>query len=356
MKKTKLNLALSMCLLGGLVGSTNALAGFEIKINDTDKITFGGFIQGDIRYVDGDARSTLFNDELWIGHAVKEDVSNTRFSANATRFNTKYVSGDLLGFIELDFYGGGGNEKLTNSKNPRLRQAFIKYKKWTIGQTWSTFMNMSSLVEAADFGGPLVASAFIRQDMVRYSVGNFQVAIENPESWGGFVGSDGNGTQDSMPDVVGKYTFKGSWGNVAIAAVGRSLETKLGNSESALGYGISGRIKASGKDDFRFQLHGGSPGRYVGAALTTDLVGEEVEDTTSILVAYRHFWNETTRTNVFYGNGKTDITDRDRTHWGINVFTNITKKLSYGVEFGNFEMDEQNADSNYVQFNVKYVL
>ena len=138
-----------------LAGSANA--GYSIKVNDTDTITFGGYIQGDIRYIDGNAASTLTNDDFWIGHVVKDDISNTRFHADSTRFNTKYVSGDITGFIEFDLFGGGGNEKLTNSRHPRLRHAFIKYKNWTVGQTWSTFVNTSAIAEAADFGGPLVA-------------------------------------------------------------------------------------------------------------------------------------------------------------------------------------------------------
>jgi hypothetical protein len=357
MNNTKKVLLVPTLLLCSAISSPNALAGYEIKLGEADKITFGGFIQGDIRYVDGDAHSPVFNDEVWIGVVSKEDVSNVRFSANTTRFNTKYVSGDITGFIEMDFLLGGGNEKLTSSEHPRLRHAFIKYKNWTIGQTWSTYVNPSSFVESANLGGPLIASAFIRQSMVRYTMGGFQIAIENPESLGGgAVPGANHGTQDAIPDIIGKYTFKGKWGNVAIAGVAKQLESKLGNSESGFGYGITGRIKAYGKDDIRFQFHGGETGRYVGAGMSPDLAGEKVEDTTSIMVAYRHWWNETTRTNVFYGNGQSDISDRDRTHWGINVFRNITKKLSYGVEFGNFEAEDIDADSNYAQLNIKYVL
>ncbi|MEW6989777.1 DcaP family trimeric outer membrane transporter [Colwelliaceae bacterium 6441] len=337
-----------------LAGAANA--GYEIKVNDTDTITFGGYIQGDVRYINGDVSSPLTNDDFWIGHVAKEEISNTRFHADSTRFNTKYVSGDITGFIEFDLFGGGGNEKLTNSRHPRLRHAFIKYKNWTVGQTWSTFVNTSAIAEGADFGGPLVASAFIRQDQIRYTNGGFQVSIENPESYGGYVGTGGYGSKDSIPDVVGKYTFKGDWGNVSIAAVAKQLETKMGESESALGYGIAGRIKTVGKDDFRFQLHGGNTGRYVGAAVATDLVGEEVEETTSILVSYRHFWTEDLRSNFFYGNTETDESNRDRTHWGVNVFKAVTPKLSYGVEFGNFDAKELDADSNYAQLSVKYVL
>ena len=344
-KSKKLWLATSLLAL-----SSAANAGYEIKLSDKDKITFGGYIQGDMRYIDGNASSHLVNNDFWIGTGQVEDISKVYFNANSTRFNTKYQHGDVTGFIEMDFYGGGGNEVLTNSRHPRIRHAFIKYKNWTVGQTWSTFVNTSALAEAADFGGPLVASAFIRQDQIRYTAGGLQVAIENPESYGG------DGSQDSIPDVVAKYTFKGDWGNVAIAGVAKQLNTNGGESESGLGFGISGRIKTFGKDDFRFQLHGGNTGRYVGAAAATDLVGEEVEETTSVLVAYRHFWTDSLRSNVFYGRTETEESDRERTHWGVNVFKSITPKLSLGVEFGNFEMADLDADSNYGQLSVKYVL
>ncbi|OUS24484.1 hypothetical protein A9Q98_13620 [Thalassotalea sp. 42_200_T64] len=351
LKRNKLAIATGLALL-----ASSSHAGYTIKLTDKDTITFGGYIQGDIRYIDGNASSPLTNDDFWIGHVANDDISNVNFNANSTRFNTKYVHGDVTGFIEMDFYGGGGNQKLTNSRHPRIRHAFIKYKNWTVGQTWSTFMNTSSLAETADFGGPLVASAFIRQDQIRYTNGGLQIAIENPESYGGEVGDAGYGNKDSVPDVVGKYTFKGDWGNVAISAVAKQLNTVGGESESGVGYGISGRINSIGKDDFRFAVHGGNTGRYVGAAAATDLVGEEVEESTVIMASYRHFWTETLRTNVFYGNHETDESNRDRTHMGINIFKNVTKELSYGLEVGNFEAEDLDADSDYVQFSVKYVL
>ena len=341
--KNKLLLASGLLVLAG-----SANAGYEIKLTDKDSITFGGYIKLDARYIDGNINS--ITKDYWVGAGTVEDLSRVSFRATESRFNTKYVHGDVTGFVEMDFHGGGGNEIVSNSSNPRIRHAFIKYKNILVGQTWSTYVNTSALVEAADFGGPLNASAFIRQGQVRYTQGGFQVAIENPES------DKGDPSQDSVPDVIAKYTFKGDWGNVTVSGLARQLNTVGGNSESAFGYGIAGRINTFGKDDFRFQLHGGETGRYVGVVAARDLVGEQVEETTSILVAYRHFWTENVRTNVFYGNTTTDVADADRTHWGINIFKNYTPKLSFGFEIGNFESADQNADSDYAQFSAKYVL
>lgn len=153
-----------------------------------------------------------------------------------------------------------------------------------------------------------------------------------------------------------KYTVNGDWGSVAFAGVVKQLTTAMDQSETGLGYGITGKIKVGAKDDFRFQYHGGNTGRYVGAAAATDLVGEEVEESTAIMLAYRHFWSEVYRSNLFYGNHTTEKSDRNRTHWGINVFKSVNKHLTYGIEFGNFELAEAEADSNYLQLNVKYAL
>ena len=348
--------------LFAVTGAANA--GYTIKLNNEDSLTFGGYIKVDTRYTSGNVAANNY----WYGGGtvLDSDISNFGIAANETRFNTKYIHGDVTGFIELDFYGdavaGGGNEIISNSSKPRLRHAFVKYKDVLIGQTWTTFQNTSSLAEAADFGGPLVASAFIRQGQIRYTNGGLQLSIENPETFKGVSGDD------SVPDFIGKYTFKGDWGNVSVSGLARQLQTVDG-SESALGFGIAGRINTFGKDDLRFQIHGGNVGRYVGVVASTDVAQNsagqwEAEDTTSVMVAYRHFWTETLRSSVFYGNTTTDLRDTDRSHVGVNLFKNVTKQLSFGIEVGNFEMantasasgNTAGGDSNYVQFSTKFVL
>lgn len=348
LKRNKIALATGLALLTGA-----ANAGYTIDINDKDSITFGGYVKVDARYIDGDVPAT----EYWYGGGSKgDDTENFGITANETRFNTKYVHGDVMAFIEMDFYGeavrGGGNEAISNSSKPRLRHAFIKYENLLIGQTWSTFVNTGALPEAADFGGPLNSVAFIRQGQIRYTNGGLQLAIENPETYteNGLTGND------TAPDLIGKYTFSDDWGSISVAAVVRQLQTSDDDEEAAVGFGISGKIKTFGKDDLRFQVHGGEVGRYVGVTASRDLIGDEVEETTSVMVAYRHFWNEDIRSTVFYGNTTTEESDVDRTHVGVNLFKNYTKELAFGIEVGNYELANQDADSNYLQFSAKYVL
>lgn len=342
-KYKKLLLASSL-----LTASSAAFAGYEIKLTENDKLTFGGYIKIDSRYVDGDVAYRDF----WIGDgtALEEDASQFKIFANETRFNTKYVHGDVTGFIEMDFNGGGGNEIISNSANPRIRHAFINYQDLTVGQTWSTFMNTSAIPEAADFAGATTGLVFIRQGQVRYNMGNFQLSLENPETWGGDT------SNDKLPDLVARYNFKDDWGNVSVSALARQLNTLSGEQESAFGMSVAGLVKTIGKDDLRFQFHKGELGRYVGAAAAKDVYDNEVEDLTSVLIAYRHFWTDTLRSSVLYGKVEGDVSERERTQWGVNVFQNLTKDLVVGFEVGNFCMDEQDKDSNYVQATLRFAL
>lgn len=335
-------------LAGTLLFSGSALSGFEIDLGDDKKITFGGYIKVDGRYVDGD----IAYRDFWIGNGtpMEEDASQFRIFANETRFNTKYQHGDLTGFIEMDFYGGGGNEVISNSYHPRIRHAFIRYQGVTAGQTWSTLMNTSAIPETADFAGATVGLAFIRQGQVRYENGGFAVAIENPESFGGDT------SNDAIPDVIAKYTFKQDWGNVSLAGIGRELNTNGGDSETAFGFSLAGKINLFDKDDFRFQVHQGELGRYVGVTAAADLVGEEVETTTAYLAAYRHYWTDTLRSTFLYGRVETDEADTDNSQWSVNLFTNLTTELAVGFEFGEFEMHSSNASSFYGQFSARYAL
>jgi hypothetical protein len=340
-----------------LVATGAANAGYEIKLSEEDKIAFGGYIKVDARHVSGDVAYRDF----WLGAGTSaplaESKSQTNLNANESRFNMKYTHGDVMGFIEMDFINSAqGNEVISNSVAPRLRHAFVKYKNFTVGQTWSTFMNTSALAETLDFAGPAMGEVFVRHTQVRYTNGGLQLSLENPESY------KGDPDEDSIPDFVARYNFKGDWGNVSVAGLARQLNSAGGDSESALGYSIAARINTVGKDDFRFQYSGGEVGRYVGVVAATDFAivnsvqTNKVEETNAYLVAYRHFWTEDTRSTLAYGHAEADISGMESTQWSINVIKNLTKQLSLGVEVGNNSRDDQNADSDYAQVSLKYVL
>ncbi|GLS84950.1 DcaP family trimeric outer membrane transporter [Paraferrimonas haliotis] len=354
---TKLSVAISATLL-----STSALANFDFDLGNDRSLSFGGYVKADARYVSGDV---AYGDQ-WLGNGtvLAEDASQFRIFANETRLNTKYTDGDVSGFVEMDFFGAGGNEVISNSKGPRLRHAFVSYKGLLAGQTWTTYMNTSAIAETADFGTTMMGISFVRQGQIRYTMGAFQVALENPESYG--VNTDASTPKpdpknDGLPDVIGKYTLNADWGNISISGVARQLNTDDGKSHTTIGGGIAGKINTFGKDDVRFQAHYGELGRYVGTTVAPDLYNGKAETTTAFNVAYRHFWTETMRSTAIYGYGKTDESNRKNTHWAVNVFDNLTPKLAVGFEVGEMNVNDPTqavnngkGSSYYGQFSMKY--
>lgn len=264
--------------------SLNAQAGVELMSNTvnekTTKVLIGGYAKVDVRHVQGDiAYQDYWVANLPAGGAV--ETSHTGFNVKESRLNFKIQHGDVTGFVEFDMYGGGGNEVVSNSSNPRLRHFFFTYKNWMVGQNWTTFMPLHALPEALDFGGPHVGEVFIRQTQVRYTHGAWQFAIENPETNGdGNIGSPASavgltGSQadadESIPDLIARYNHKANWGTLSISTLFRKID-QSGIDELAVAANIAGKIKTVGKDDFRFQVSVGESGRYVAAGMTADSV------------------------------------------------------------------------------------
>ena len=59
---------------------------------------------------------------------------------------------------------------------------------------------------------------------------------------------------------------------------------------------------------------------------------------------------------MLYGKVEGDVSDRERTQWGVNLFQDLTKDLAVGIEVGNFSNDELDKDSTYVQATMRYAL
>lgn len=341
--------------------------------NDSEqtKVSLGGYAKVDVRHVNGD----IAYQDYWVanfpaGQAI--ETSHTGFNVKESRLNFKITHGDVTGFVEFDMYGGGGNEVVSNSSNPRLRHFYINYKNWMIGQNWSTFMPLHALPEALDFGGPHVGEVFVREAQIRYTYGNWQFAIENAETNGdGDIGAPSSavgvsGTEadpdESIPDFVARYNYSANWGQVSFGALLRKID-QGGKDETGAAFNLAAKVKSVGKDDLRFQVTIGDPGRYVAAGMTPDIVVNpdndktEVESTTAYAISYRHFWTESLRSTVFYGAAKTDVLQRKRSHWGVNIIESITSKMDVGVELGNYAIDDKGidaVDSNYLQFSAIY--
>jgi hypothetical protein len=275
--------ALMLCVSGSAVAQDDG---------PTTTYKFGGYAKFDAMfsdYSDGTPstesilRTFYFPNAINTGDGSASDDITADFQARETRINfradTKTAGGDsITAFIEMDFLvnGGGGNQVVSNSYNPRLRHAFIKYNKWTFGQTWSTFQDVGALPEALDFVGPAESTTFIRQAMVRYTTGNLELAAENPQTFVAGVDAVDRGLS-TVPDLIARYTFKfGDKGSyLKVAGLYRSLKIQDtgGGQADESAYGISASTKlmfGNGADLRAMVTVGDGVGRYVGLSFVPD--------------------------------------------------------------------------------------
>jgi len=349
---------------------------------------FGGYVKADLIYSDyGGGPSSGAGRDFYIPGTIPVGDSGESYvdlHAKESRINFKSThnldnGAKMTTFVEMDFLlSGHGDERVSNSFNPRLRHAFFTYNKWLFGQTWMTFFNVGALPENLDFVGPAESTIFGRQTMIRYTSGGWQFAIENPETTitpyggGGRIVADDN----MVPDLVGRYNLKRDWGNFTVAAILRELRyenASAGIDDSDTGYGISlsGKFKIGEKDDFRWMASTGSGlGRYIGLntanAAVLDADGNlHAIDSTGIFGSYRHFWNQKWRSNLTLGyltvDNDVELTGTGVTSEAKSVHVNLIyspqPKMDFGIEFLYADREvESGADGDLtrVQFSAKY--
>lgn len=239
--------------------------------------------------------------------------------ARQTRFNIK-TEGDVgghkvTGTLELDFMvSPGGDERISNSWNPRVRHAFFTYDNWLFGQTWSNFQNPASLPDAVDFIGPTESVVFVRQAQIRYTMGALSFSAENRETTVTEPGQATNTTGDGYwPDLTARWVLAG--GQLQLAALLRNLAYETtGFEDDTWGGAISatGKIAiGSGGNDIRYSVsYGSGMGRYYGLNLFRGALVEgndlEAIDSYGGYLAYRHVWNSKARSNFVYGYSEAD--------------------------------------------------
>ena len=376
--------ALLLCVSGSAVAQDDG---------PTTTYKFGGYAKFDAMFTDysdstpdGNSlmRQFYYAPQIPVGDGSGSEDITADFQARETRINfradTKTAGGDsITAFIEMDFFiHGDGNEVVSNSYSPRLRHAFIKYNKWTFGQTWSTFQDVGALPEALDFVGPAESTTFIRQAMVRYTTGNLELAVENPEA---FVAGVPEGVEErgrsTMPDLIARYTFKfGDKGSyLKLAGLYRSIKigTVAGGAQpDETGYGISASTKlmfGNGADLRAMVTVGDGVGRYIGLGFVRDgyLDGSNIATAEALayFVSLRLPFGNGWRTNIMYGNTSIDY-DNDVLAAGlndtgssfhVNIIKNILPKLDVGAEFIYGERETVSGldgDFTRFQFSAKY--
>lgn len=387
MRQSKaLNTLAAAIALALTAGAAQASNGF--KVGDTE-VTYGGFIKLDMMYTESDGEIAALGRDFYVPSLTPiggDSTSRFDMHARQSRFffatNTDLGNGEkLTGRLEFDMMtsNNGNDERTTNGYSPVIRHAFVTYKNWTVGQTWSNFMDVQSLPETLDFVGNTDAAIFVRQAQVRYTTGGFSVAVENPESTvtpfggGARITTDDNAT----PDLTVGYAFKNSFGSFRLGGLLRQIAIDDGfydDTVTSYGVSFSGKIDLSNKNDIRFTVnHGKGLGRYIalntinGAVLTGNTEAAELEaiTTTGFSIAYRHLWNDKWRSNFQYSmlTADNDVTytgtgaTKTTFNYSANALYQFNSKFMMGIEykFANREVESGlDGDMHRVQFSAKY--
>ncbi len=385
-QRKTLNTLTAAIALALTAGAAHANNGF--KVGDTE-VTYGGFIKLDMMFTESEGEVAALGRDFYVPALTPIGGSSTsRFDSHARQsrffFGTSTDLGDgekLTGRLEFDMMtsSNGNDERTTNGYSPVIRHAFVTYKNWTVGQTWSNFMDLQSLPDTLDFVGNADAAVFIRQAQIRYTSGNFSIALENPESTitpfggGARITTDDNAT----PDITLGYNMKSGNASFRVGALLREIAIDDGlydDSVTSYGISVSGKVNLANKDDIRFTFnHGKGLGRYVGlntvngAVLTGNTNAAELEaiTTTTFSVAYRHLWNEKWRSTFMYSmlNADNDPmltgtgVNKTTYNYSVNALYQFNAKFMMGVEykFANRELESGlNGDMHRIQFSAKY--
>ncbi|MAS24100.1 MAG: porin [Oceanospirillaceae bacterium] len=355
---------------------------FAAQAADVD-FKFGGFVKLDAMvstYSEGDVDGALFYvpSTIPVESATGEETTDFDMNAQTSRFNLTSVTtldnGEKIkAFFEMDFNGGGGNELVSNSYNPRLRHAFFSYNNLLVGQTWTTFMNTGALPESVDFLGVSESTVFSRQAQIRYTMGDFQFALENPSSRIDMAGTNSLTDDASFPDVVVRYNMKAGSADMTVAGLFReiSYDDGAGTDDSTTGYGVnfSGKVMV-GADDLKFSYTYGSVGRYVGLAMVEDAVIDSDGDldapvTSAGFVSFRHHWSPKMRSSITYSMLDADYDDeaaaaaytKSSSSLRVNLMYSPVKPVTYGVEYTAATRElvgGAEGDLNRVHFTAKY--
>lgn len=353
--------------------------------------TYGGYVKFDAlmtNYSNGEVSGDSPINDFVLPNAIPVGVNpssnNLDFHVKESRFNfgvsTKVKGQDIHGFLELDFLlSSQGDEKVSNSFNPRMRHFFFEWNKFLIGQSWSNFM-VVIVPDDLDFAGSLEGLVFVRQPQVRMKLNSWSFSLENPETT--IVQYQSNSTEVSegqiLPDVTVKKSFVGKWGALEMAGIYRTLSGQDSTEQyyRAPGYGVTAGGKVligQGGDDFRFvTTFGNGLGRYVGANFVAGGVLDSNNEINSIqtvngYLAYNHFWilNKLSSSfNVgaikgYHNNGLVGSMVNLSSYSGsVNLKYDIVPEMRFGVEVMHGYREVVGGDfGRYtrVQFTAKYI-
>lgn len=345
-------------------------------------LSIGGYVKGDvIQDFDSVGNQNQFaTNSIAIDGTVGADLDGqTTLSARETRLNVDFHKptewGPMRGFVEGDFFG---------DKNVfRLRHAYGQLGGLLVGQTWTTFADLTTHPGTLDFEGP-DGSVMRRSAQIRYGGTlapgwTWAAALEEPEASilnaPGFSGSD----RSYFPDLPGFVRYQTANGAIQLAGVVRQLrfDGQSGDSdvtEPGYGLGLSFVRTVFGGDVVSGQfVYGDGVANYVqglsGQSLDAYLTPDgslEAITVASGMLAYTRHWQPALRSVLTYS--LSDIEDEPALSdssieriqdFHVNLIWSPFKAFDIGAELMWGERTDQNGaegEATRLQVSAKYYL
>lgn len=323
--------------------------------------------------------------------------SDGKFIASVKQSKLSFTSkgqtpfGAASAWIEFDLFGTGDNAGQTTFN---LRHAWIELGNWGAGQTWSTFMDISTWPNVYDWWGPS-AMALNRNVQLRYTFpkgdGDSQFALALEKQNGSFnVGilnelapdfADNVTTKSELPDFIARWRIEKDWGHFQAAGVYRRLvfetvgtpDNKPSGDESGWGLNLTGIVNVFGRDQVKYGLTFGrgiasfiNDGGGSNLALEFGGGGGNViaMESLGFLLYYDHYWSDHWSSSIGFSQNDNELTDLqigeepDKvTYASTNLFYTASSTLQLGVEalYGKLEVANGSSGSDFrVQFTARY--
>ncbi len=297
---------------------------------------------------------------------------NFFMTVKQTRIGIRVHHHDVSGVLEGDFHntssGPGGQL--------RIRQAYIKWKGFTIGQAWSTFYDIKARPHIVDFEGAS-SSTLNRAPLIRYESQwnkiRWNLALENPLEQ---VSISGNAEvlKQSSPDVLGALIIPTDASSSFVKIVGMARQLRYsneeGNNKDELGWGalITGKQYVGPRNNVRYQLvTGAGIARYIEGVRGLGYDGVYNAATGNIIspnllggfVAWQNYWSDHWNSTFMVGTTvieHIDLLESDDLKRGDYGLANIFYEdgpLAFGLEYligGKTTINDDHAMTSRIQF------
>ena len=284
--------------------------------------------------------------------------------ANYSRLNVKTVGqingSPIVSFIEGSFSGVNNAFK--------LRHAYVSFHGLTVGQTWSTFMDLQAAPPTIDGEGPNNQIA-LRHPMIRYTYykERFQAAFAVEMSQllmdtAAVRPFDIYMQRQRIPDFIAHAKYQGKFGHVQLGALlsiinyGDSAQTKKSLYITGGGLSLSGTFNLWKESKLYYQLDGGRGiGSYIQdlTPFNYELLpttGDRKVNTVWMYGGYlalQQFWTKKIHSNVVYGITRLETPEGDKAIYeqlapwyykygqyaAVNTFWNFFDFAHVGVEY-----------------------